>query len=86
MQPCHEWHHPLLHECVFHNLLGLGLQDVYKTQEQIKAAGGKITKEAGPLPGLGAPPYLHSLSRHERSRCPKKMRNNQILVPRCKFD
>ena len=26
---------------------------MYKTQDQIKAAGGKITKEAGALPGLG---------------------------------
>jgi lactoylglutathione lyase len=29
------------------------MQDVYKSAEQIKAAGGKITREAGPLPGLG---------------------------------
>jgi hypothetical protein len=28
-------------------------QDVFKTMDQIKAAGGKITKEAGALPGLG---------------------------------
>ena len=28
-------------------------QDVYKSAEQIKAAGGKITREPGPLPGLG---------------------------------
>ena len=27
-------------------------QDVYKTAEQIKAAGGKITREPGPLPGI----------------------------------
>lgn len=26
---------------------------MYKSAEQIKAAGGKITREAGPLPGLG---------------------------------
>jgi len=29
------------------------LQDVYKTSEQIKAAGGTITREAGPVPGIG---------------------------------
>ena len=29
------------------------MQDVYKSAEQIKAAGGKITREPGPLPGLG---------------------------------
>ena len=29
------------------------VQDVYKTAEQIRASGGKITKEPGPLPGLG---------------------------------
>ena len=28
-------------------------QDVYKTADAIKAAGGKLTKEPGPLPGLG---------------------------------
>ena len=28
------------------------VQDVYKTAEAIKAAGGKITREPGPLPGL----------------------------------
>lgn len=33
--------------------IAISTTDVYKTQEQIKAAGGKITKEAGPLPGLG---------------------------------
>ena len=32
------------------------LQDVFKTMDQIKEAGGKITKEAGALPGLGASP------------------------------
>ena len=34
-------------------LLSPPLQDVYKSGEQIKAAGGKITREPGPLPGLG---------------------------------
>ncbi len=29
------------------------MQDVYKTAEQIKAAGGKVTKEPGAIPGLG---------------------------------
>ena len=28
-------------------------QDVFKTQAQIEAAGGKITREAGAIPGLG---------------------------------
>ena len=27
-------------------------QDVYKTAEAVKAAGGKITREPGPLPGM----------------------------------
>ncbi len=27
-------------------------QDVYKTAEAIRAAGGAVTKEPGPLPGL----------------------------------
>ncbi len=29
------------------------MQDVYKTAEQIKAAGGTITREPGPVPGIG---------------------------------
>ena len=29
------------------------LQDVYKTAEAIRALGYKVTKEPGPLPGLG---------------------------------
>jgi len=33
--------------------IAVSTTDVYKTQEQIEAAGGKITKQAGPLPGLG---------------------------------
>lgn len=37
-----------------HRIPVAAVQDVYKTQEQIEAAGGKITKQAGPLPGLGA--------------------------------
>jgi hypothetical protein len=36
--------------CVLHALPFL--QDVYKSGEQIKAAGGKITREPGPLPGV----------------------------------
>jgi lactoylglutathione lyase len=28
------------------------VQDVYKSAEQIKAAGGKITREPGPIPGI----------------------------------
>ncbi len=39
---------------VTHHVPVAAVQDVYKTQEQIEAAGGKITKPAGPLPGLGA--------------------------------
>ena len=35
-------------------ILGV-LQDVYKTAEAIRAAGGKITREPGPLPGLVGP-------------------------------
>jgi predicted enzyme related to lactoylglutathione lyase len=27
------------------------VQDVYKTAESIKAAGGRVTREPGPLPG-----------------------------------
>ncbi len=29
------------------------LQDVYKSAEQIRAAGGTITREPGPVPGIG---------------------------------
>jgi lactoylglutathione lyase len=29
------------------------MQDVYKSAEQIKAAGGAITREPGPVPGIG---------------------------------
>lgn len=29
------------------------VQDVYKTGDQIKAAGGKVTREPGPVPGIG---------------------------------
>ena len=36
------------------------LQDVYKTAEAIRAAGGKITKEPGPLPGLVGAPSLQA--------------------------
>lgn len=28
------------------------LQDVYQTAEAVKAAGGKVVREAGPIPGL----------------------------------
>lgn len=28
-------------------------KDVYKTAEQIREAGGKITREAAPVPGIG---------------------------------
>lgn len=40
------------------------LQDVYKTAEAIRAAGGKITKEPGPLPGLVGGPLDATLSAH----------------------
>jgi len=33
--------------------MAISTKDVYKTAEQIRAAGGKITKEPGPLPGIG---------------------------------
>ena len=33
--------------------IAIGTDDVYKVGEQVKAAGGKITREAGPLPGIG---------------------------------
>jgi lactoylglutathione lyase len=33
--------------------VAISTEDVYKSAEQIKAAGGKITREAGPIPGLG---------------------------------
>lgn len=33
--------------------MAISTKDVYKTAEQIKAAGGKITREPGPIPGLG---------------------------------
>jgi len=32
--------------------VALSTKDVYKTAESIKAAGGKVTREPGPLPGL----------------------------------
>lgn len=38
-----------LRKCWLHNDL---MQDVYKTAEDIRQAGGKITREPGPLPGL----------------------------------
>jgi lactoylglutathione lyase len=33
--------------------VAISTKDVYKTAEQIKAAGGKVTREPGPIPGLG---------------------------------
>lgn len=33
--------------------VAISTNDVYKTGEQIKAAGGKLLREPGPLPGLG---------------------------------
>jgi hypothetical protein len=32
--------------------IAIGTDDVYKTAEAIKLAGGKITREPGPLPGI----------------------------------
>ena len=32
--------------------IAIGTDDVYKTAEAIKIAGGKITREPGPLPGI----------------------------------
>lgn len=33
--------------------VAISTKDVYKTAEQIKAAGGTITREPGPVPGIG---------------------------------
>lgn len=33
--------------------MAISTDDVYKTAEQIKAAGGTITREPGPVPGIG---------------------------------
>lgn len=33
--------------------VAISTKDVYKTADDIKAKGGKLTREAGPLPGLG---------------------------------
>ena len=32
--------------------VAIGTDDVYKTAEAVRAAGGKITREPGPLPGI----------------------------------
>jgi hypothetical protein len=36
-----------------HTRTHLHSQDVYKTGDQIKAAGGKVTRDPGPVPGIG---------------------------------
>ena len=33
--------------------VAISTRDVYKTAEAIKAAGGEITREPGPVPGIG---------------------------------
>ncbi|KAL4374782.1 hypothetical protein AHAS_Ahas05G0216200 [Arachis hypogaea] len=33
--------------------IAIGTDDVYRTAEAIKLAGGKITREPGPVPGIG---------------------------------
>lgn len=33
--------------------VAISTQDVYKSAEQIKAAGGNVTREPGPVPGIG---------------------------------
>lgn len=33
--------------------VAISTKDVYKTAEQIKAAGGTVTREPGPVPGIG---------------------------------
>lgn len=33
--------------------VAISTRDVYKTAEQIKAYGGTIVREAGPVPGIG---------------------------------
>jgi len=39
--------------CALSGLHPSCIQDVYKTADQIKAAGGQITREPGPVPGIG---------------------------------
>lgn len=33
--------------------IAISTKDVYKTAEQIKAVGGSVTREPGPVPGIG---------------------------------
>lgn len=33
--------------------VAISTKDVYKTAEQVKAAGGTVTREPGPVPGIG---------------------------------
>lgn len=33
--------------------VAISTKDVYKTADQIKAAGGKVVREPGPVPGIG---------------------------------
>jgi hypothetical protein len=33
--------------------VAISTKDVYKTAEQIRAAGGNVTREPGPVPGIG---------------------------------
>jgi hypothetical protein len=37
---------------IFNGQIAIGTNDVYKTADAIKACGGKIVREAGPLPGI----------------------------------
>ena len=37
---------------IFNGQIAIGTNDVHKTADAIKACGGKIVREAGPLPGL----------------------------------
>lgn len=49
LRSAHPWHGfptPISGKCV-------ALQDVYKTGEQVIAAGGTVVRQAGPIPGLG---------------------------------
>jgi lactoylglutathione lyase len=50
MQDCIRDHH-CCHNCCLQ--VALSTKDVYKTAEQIRAAGGAITREPGPVPGIG---------------------------------
>lgn len=53
-------------------------QDVFKTQKQIEAAGGKIVREAGAIPGLGT----KIVRPHSQSRCAIYVPGTNTLLPK----